>query len=520
MGSKTKRTIPGKSGKIISILRSLAIILICVSFAASAGRIVYLFLQHSPRVIKERIATATNRDVTIGGVSIAFPNIISIHDLVIKEKKEDSVLFRAVRLDCKLGPQLLKGQTHVYEINVYDSFVKIDRQDKTFNISHDKLRSVLRELSHQPGMRTITLDPFQWPAAIQLKKISFQNCKLNFNDKLKRLPSLESYLDLDLTLPEQTGSYPLGGSLHVKECTFAYNNLNGTVKGNIDLTKNLASPSLVITLSDGNEIMLHGAVRDYLDTPACKISLTANQFTFKDLADVRFPFLPLDSNLSIVGEINLTELSIYNSQMPALTGKFSFAQGKWEFDPLNLQLPESQNEISGTLLLNGAEYMKSSEADKKNAAYGKMSFTYKGLPLNHSLISTLYGSIDYKSPPHITTLTGNAYIQINDGRLSISDVSLNNTNGALILEGQMNPQTSELDMSGKFIVSNHLSSISEKIKSTYALNDKVVLPVTMQGTVGNPHITVAGKKVETVSVGATKNKVKTIFATKTKKKKH
>lgn len=521
MRFKSKRTIPGKSKKILKLLFRLFVLFTFLLIVAGAAHSIYLFLNNGPATIKSRLTHVLKMDVELGKVSVSYPNVISLHSLNIK--KQGTSLFKSKRIDCHFTWKIIQGKIQFNDIAFVDAFMNINRQADTFNFSRDAVSKFLKRLSNNTPKSIYTLNPAKWPITFTLKTLHFQNSQLHLTDDKKEIPSLNGLFDIDLAFSNTINAvYPHQGTITIKKGAFSHNGLSGTIQGSVDLVKNLASPSLSINIPTDNSIKLHGAIRDYLTNPVCKFALDGYQVDFSFFDSLRFPFMPPQTKMKINGEMEFTDSTLYDTIIPSFKGSFSFDSGRWSVIPINMELSDNRGIISGGLILDAAVSDPLRSWDKNLNNYGKINFMFSGssLPMN-PFLETLHVYADEIATPELPSLTVELGVQNKQGKLYISSASIDSDHGALILEGTMNPQLTELGMSGTYIIPKELTSTTQRTvpASIKVMDNEIIVPVKITGSLLNPEIIVPQKIKPKNKQNPSKATKRKIIRPKTKKKK-
>lgn len=487
---KSKRTIPGKSKKVFKLFFRLFLLLTFTLIVAGGARSLFLLINNGSEAIRTRLAHVLKMDVELEKISLSYPNVISLHSLNIKKK--GSSLFKSKRIDCRFTWQVLQGIIHFQDIAFADAYVNIHRQEDTFNFSREALPKFIKRLSNNPSQREYTLDPTKWPVAFTLRTVHFENCTMHLTDARKEVPSLNGIFNIDLNFSDKADTiYPQQGTIIIKKSAFSHNGLSGTLQGSVDLVKNLASLSLSINLTPDNSIKLHGAIRDYLTNPVCKFALDGYQIDFSFFESLLFPFMPPQTNLKVDGEMQFTDSALYNTIIPSITGKFSFENGRWVVEPVQMELSGNGGTISGGLIFDAAvsDPLRSWDKDLKN--YGRIRFMLTGstLPAN-PFLETLHTYADKTSAAALSSLEVELGIQNQHGKLYIASASINSDHGALIVEGKMDPQLTDLEMTGTYSIPKLLTSMTQRtVPADIKVQDnEIIVPVQIKGSFLNPEI--------------------------------
>lgn len=490
MRFKSKRTIPGKSKKIFKLFFRLFILLTFILIITGTARSVFLLLNNGSEAVRTRLSNVLKMEVELEKLSVTYPNIISLHNLSIK--KRNTSLFKSKQIDCRFTWKILQGKIQLQDIAFADAYMNINRQKDTFNFSRAALSKFIEKFSNNTSQSVYTLDPTKWPVAFTLKTIRFQNSTIHLVDDRKEIPSLNGIFDIDLTFSDKFNSiYPQHGTIIIKKSTFAHNGLSGSVQGSVDLVKNLASPSLSINLPPDNSIKLHGAIRDYLTNPVCKFSLDGYQIDFSFFDSLRFPFMPHHTNLEIAGEMAFTDPKIYDKASSSLTGNFSFEGGRWQVEPINIELPDNGGMISGSFILDAAVSDPLRSWDKNLRDYGKIHLVFNGSSLSvNPFLETLHTYADKIVTTELQSMKVELGIHNKQGKLYIASASIDSDHGAMIVEGNMNPQLTDMEMSGTYIIPKALTSITRKKapSSINVQNNEIIVPLQIKGSLLNPEI--------------------------------
>lgn len=491
MRFKSKRTIPGKSKKVFKHFFRLFFLLTIVLIVAGGARSLFLLVNNGSEAIRTRLAHILKMDVELEKISLSYPNVISLHSLNIKKK--GSSLFKSKRIDCRFTWQILQGIIHFQDIAFADAYVNIHRQENSFNFSREALSKFVKKLSNSPSQREYTLDPTRWPVAFTLRTVHLDNCTMHLTDARKEVPSLNGIFNIDLNFSGKANTiYPQQGTIIIKKSAFSHNGLSGTLQGSVDLVKNLASPSLSINLTPDNSIKLHGAIRDYLTKPVCKFALDGYQIDFSFFESLLFPFMPPQTNLQVDGEMQFTDSTLYNTIIPAITGKFSFENGRWVVEPVQMELSGNGGTISGDMLFDAAisDPLRAWDKDLKN--YGRIRFLLTGatLPANNPFLEALHTYADKTDAAALSSLEVELGIQNQHGKLYIASASINSDHGAMIAEGKMDPQLTDLEMTGTYIIPRVLTSMTQRTAppGLKVQDNEIIVPVQIKGPFLDPEI--------------------------------
>jgi hypothetical protein len=111
------------------------------------------------------------------------------------------------------------------------------------------------------------------------------------------------------------------------------------------------------------------------------------------------------------------------------------------------------------------------------------------LPAN-PFLETLHTYADKTSAAALSSLEVELGIQNQHGKLYIASASINSDHGALIVEGKMDPQLTDLEMTGTYSIPKLLTSMTQRtVPADIKVQDnEIIVPVQIKGSFLNPEI--------------------------------